>query len=159
MSSAIACSTRARIRDANTVVLFTQRQLAGADVEEPELDVKRITGPLHRCEHHAVRIQLAPTWEGNVRRGLRLRDRSVRVARNQIELALEGQVVEEALLPSASRPPRSPRLASAPQNRHCVMERSADVAVIAILISDWLEGAPRRRRVLRGQQYQPGDHR
>jgi len=118
----------ARICHADAVVLFAQGQLTGADVEEPELDVKRITGPLYRCEHHSVGIQLAPTWEGNVGRGLRLRDGSVRVARNQIELALERQVIEEHLSHQLGGRYGLCVLRQRHKIRHRIVKGSADVA-------------------------------
>ncbi len=87
--------TGAGIAEPDAVVLLAQGHLPGADVEQPHFDVERGAGALNGADDDAVRAQFAPAVVGDVVRRLGRRDGAVGVARNHVELALEGEIVPQ----------------------------------------------------------------
>src|SRR5262245_4093354 len=78
-------------------ILTAERGLPVPHVEEPDLDFESGSSFLDRADDEAVGVQLAPAIERDVGQRCRRRNRRVDIARNQTELALEIQVVEEHL--------------------------------------------------------------
>ena len=117
-----------RVLQRDPVVELSERHLARAHVEQPHLHPERVPVPLHRADDHAVGAELAPAIEGNVGGRLRLRNRAIRVARNQIELALEGEVVPQHFTEHLGGGDRFGVRRQRDEIGHGVVQRRADVA-------------------------------
>ena len=78
-------------------VLLAERLLLRVDLDQPHLHAHAVADLLHRADHEAVGVQLAPAGERHVGERRGPRNGGVGVARNQQELALEVQVVPQHL--------------------------------------------------------------
>ena len=96
ISSAIVCAKNRGLL-AGPLYSRANTDCRDAHVEQPHLDPQAVGGLLHRADDEAVGAELAPAIERHVVERARRRDRRVGVARNQVELALEVQIVPEHL--------------------------------------------------------------
>ena len=79
------------------VVLLRKDRLPRPDVEQANLDAHVVARALHSAEHDGISAELAPRVEGDLTRSAGNGYRRVSVSGDQVELALEGEVVPEYL--------------------------------------------------------------
>ncbi len=80
-----------------TAVFLPERRLTGAHVEHPRIHLESVAGFFHGADDEAVGVQLAPAVERDISERRGRGNAGIDVARDERELALEHQVVEQHL--------------------------------------------------------------